>query len=452
MSVFSIQRYRSALKSLVSGRGLRAQLVRGGFGSGAVKAAGTLLSLVVALVLARVLGPAGYGIYSYVFALVGILSVPAQFGLPQLVVRETANAHAVADWSAVKGIWRWAGSLAVVLSLLLAFAGGAAVWMLGERLGGVQVATLAWGLVLLPVIVLARLRGAALRGLRHVVAGQLPDMVLRPGLLAILVLVLVLGFGEVVTASRAMALHALAATSALLVGAVLLLRVRPSELGSVQPRFSHRAWGRALIPLGLTAGMMVITRQSDIVLLGLFVEVEQVGIYRVAASASLLVAFGLEAVGAVVAPQIARLYARGELRQLQRLATACSRVSLAVALPAALVFVLYGEWLLGVVVGVEYAGGAAALAILAGGQLVNAGMGLVGLLLNMTGHETVVTRTLALAALGHIVANLLLIPVWGMNGAAVATAGTFILWNLLLARAVSKRLGIASAPFGIGRR
>jgi O-antigen/teichoic acid export membrane protein len=302
------------------------------------------------------------------------------------------------------------------------------------------------------VIVLARLRGAALRGLRHVVAGQLPDMVLRPGLLAILVLVLVLGFGEVVTASRAMALHALAATSALLVGAVLLLRVRPSELGSVQPRFSHRAWGRALIPLGLTAGMMVITRQSDIVLLGLFVEVEQVGIYRVAASASLLVAFGLEAVGAVVAPQIARLYARGELRQLQRLATACSRVSLAVALPAALVFVLYGEWLLGVVVGVEYAGGAAALAILAGGQLVNAGMGLVGLLLNMTGHETVVTRTLALAALGHIVANLLLIPVWGMNGAAVATAGTFILWNLLLARAVSKRLGIASAPFGIGRR
>ena len=94
-----------------------------------------------------------------------------------------------------------------------------------------------------------------------------------------------------------------------------------------------------MLPLGLTAGLMVITRQSDIVLLGLFVDAGEVGSYRVAAQASLLVAFGLEAVGAVAAPRIGRFYGRGELLQLQRLATACSRASLAVALPAALAII-----------------------------------------------------------------------------------------------------------------
>lgn len=204
----------------------------------------------------------------------------------------------------------------------------------------------------------------------------------------------------------------------------------------------------ATIPMGLTSGMMLINRQADILLLGLFVEPEQVGIYRIAVQGSLLVSFGLEAVNKVVAPHFTRLYNQGNYHQLQRLATASARGALAVALPATVIFALFGDWILWSAVGAEYVGGMVPLAILALGQMVNAGMGSVGLLLNMTDHEAVVTRTLVLVVVLNIAANLVLIPFWGMIGAATATAATFTVWNSLLAGSLKKRLGLNSTAFG----
>jgi len=441
----------SRVVGLLAGSGLRAQLLRGGVGSGAVKVAGTSLSLAVALVLARVLGPGGYGIYSYVFALVTILTIPAQFGLPQLVIRETARAQSSDEWAALRGIWRWSGAIALVSSVVIALVGGLTAAVFSDRFDSLQLATFGWGLALVPALALARLRGAALRGLRHVVASQMPDTVLRPALFVIFVLATAFGVGAELTADRAMALHVVAAALAFGVGAVWLRRTAPAQARTVRPRFEHRKWAHAVMPLGLTAGMTLINRHADIVLLGFFVEADEVGMYRVAVQAAILVAFGLQTVNLVAAPHVTRMYHQGNYAQLQRLVTACARGSLAVALPATLVFVLLGEWLLRWVVGVEYIGAATALAILSFGQIANASMGLVGLLLNMTGHEGIVARTVALAASGNIVANLVLIPLLGMNGAAVATAVTFLVWNILLARAVKNRLSINSTAFPMPR-
>ena len=55
--------------------GLRAQLLRSGIGSMAIKLGGLCLSLAVAIMLARVLGPEEYGVYSYVLALVSLMAM-----------------------------------------------------------------------------------------------------------------------------------------------------------------------------------------------------------------------------------------------------------------------------------------------------------------------------------------------------------------------------------------
>jgi O-antigen/teichoic acid export membrane protein len=336
--------------------------------------------------------------------------------------------------------------IAFASPVMIALASGATAWLLADQFSRLQLTTFAWGLVLVPMLVMVRVRDAAIRGLRHVVAGQLCEAILRPALLLTLVITFALVAIDL-TADRAMALHVFAAAVASLMSVTLLSKFRPAETHFVSPRFEHGAWLRSMLPLGLTAGMMLITRQSDIVVLGLFVEADQVGIYRVAVQASMLVAFGLQAVNMVAMPHVTRLYNRGAYPQLQYLATACARASLAIALPAAVTFSFFGEALLRWIVGVDYVTGAFALAILACGQVVNAGMGSVGLLLNMTDNEMVVTRILAFSVAGNIVANLALIPLWGMNGAAWATAMTFILWNVLLSRAVKKRLGINSTVF-----
>ena len=73
---------------------LRTRLLRGGAGSLAIKLGSVGLSFAVAVQLARVLGPDGYGVYALVFAIVTVLTVPTQLGVPQLVIRETARAQA----------------------------------------------------------------------------------------------------------------------------------------------------------------------------------------------------------------------------------------------------------------------------------------------------------------------------------------------------------------------
>jgi O-antigen/teichoic acid export membrane protein len=149
----------------------------------------------------------------------------------------------------------------------------------------------------------------------------------------------------------------------------------------------------------------------------------------------------------VVAPQFSRLYAQSNMAHMQVIATQSARAVLLLAVPIALLLILAGGVLLGWIFGAEFISARAPLAILAVGQLVNAAFGSVGFLLNMTGHEAVNARILWQSALLNILLNVVLIPIFGMNGAAVATAMSLAFWNVSLYRQVKNRLGIISTAF-----
>lgn len=436
-------------RRLLDGDGARAQLLRGGIGSLGLKLASAGLGFALAILLARALGPTGYGVYAYVFALVSLMAVPAEFGLPHLVVRETARAHAHEQWGLMRGVWRWSALAAGVLAVLVAAVAGGLAWALAERFSTLQLATVAWGLLLVPLIALGNLAGAALRGLRNVLQGQLPELVLRPGAFLALSAAVLLGGNGGFTADTAMLLHVIAAAGALAAGAWLLARQRPSPVARAAVAvYETRRWVRSAIPLALVAGMHLIHHHTDIVMLGLFMASGDVGAYRVAAQAATVVALGLNAMNMVVAPRFARLHASGDAGHLKWLVTFSARIILLLTLPVAACLALFGEPVIRVVFGDGYTTGSAALAILAAGQLCNAAFGSVAFLLNMTGHERDTARGLAAAVAVNVVLNLLLIPAFGLEGAALATSVTLGLWNVLLWRAVRRRLGIDSTALG----
>lgn len=435
---------------LTQNAGLRTQLLRGGIGSITVHISAILLSLLLTILLARALEPEGYGIYAWVLALISLMAIPAQFGLPNLVVRETAKAEVNERWGLMRGLWLWANAIVLGSSLALAIVAGVGVWFMTDRLSSIHVATFLLGLLLVPFIALGNIRGAALRGLRRVVLGQLPEYVLRPGLFILLIfaLALILPPGEF-SAPYAMGLHTVSAATAFGLGAWILWRVRPEPLRhQPQPHYQSRAWLTATLPLALVANMQFINKNTDILMLGLFTTAEDVGVYRVVVQVATAIAFGLGVVNLVVAPYFARLHEQQDFVRLQKLVTISARATLMLALPVVLAFVLLGEHILRIVFGVEFARGHVALAILTGGQLVNAAAGSVGFLLNMTGHERDTAVGLTVAALSNIALNLVLIPLFGMIGAALATATTLVIWNLILWRAVRHRLGIDSTAFG----
>ena len=427
------------------------QLLRGGVGSMVVKVAATTIAFFLAVVLARALGPEGYGAYAFVLSIIMLLAIPAQVGLPQLVVRETAKAHANKHWGLMRGLWRWGNRFVALFSALMVGIGILVLWIGGAWLEDTRWETLAVGLALVPLIALGNVRGAALRGLRRVVVGQLPEQILRPGLSRVMVLALIWWWPSAdLNPPLLMGLHGGAALIAFATGAALLWCIRPAPLfTSPPPDYQASFWRQAAMPLALLGGLQIINAHMGIIMLGLLSGDEEVGIYRVAVQVATLVVFGLQAVNQVLQPYFVRLHAQGDLKRLQQLVTSSARIILLLAFPPVLVMVVAGAPLLGLLFGEEYRPGALTLAIIGVAQLINAGMGSVGVLLNMTGHERDTLRGVAVAAIANVMLNLVLIPLYGMEGAATAMALTLVVWNLLLWRAVRRRLGINSSAIQI---
>jgi len=152
-------------------------------------------------------------------------------------------------------------------------------------------------------------------------------------------------------------------------------------------------------------------------------------------------AFFLLAVGPALAPTIASLSARGDTLRLQQIVVRSTRATLVPSLPAGLVGIAFGDRFL-LLYGPGSVAGRAALTILSLGQLANVALGPVALLLLMSGHERDAARTLGATALVVAGLNAILIPRWGVTGAAAATAATVTLRSLLLGYLVPRRVGV----------
>lgn len=183
-------------------------------------------------------------------------------------------------------------------------------------------------------------------------------------------------------------------------------------------------------------------------MLGMFRSAEEVGLYRGAFQLATLVAFPLQAMNYVLAPHFARLWVQSEFKRLQRIVTISARAVFAISLPLAILFICAGNPIMGGLFGEEFASGGVALAILCFGQLLNAGMGAVGSLLNMTGLERRSAEAVAVAAIANVLLNLWLIPVWGINGASLATTISLFVWNLYMGFFVVKKLKIDPTALG----
>lgn len=438
------------LQARLGQHGLGATLLRGGLGSSAVQGVHLVARVLTAVVLARFLGAEGFGIYALVMAIIRVVQVPAHSGLSKVGMRFTAAYGAQERWDAMRGLWRrltqWTfvyGIAAITGTLGLALALGY------YRQDYTFSVTLAIAAPLLLVLPLAIFHGALTRGLQHAVQGQMPEFVVRP--VAFLVLVVLAAWfakPEQLTPQQAMLLQLLAGALAVAVAAYWLRKVRPARMLAARARYESSQWFKAIVPLSLTGGMMIINNETDILMLGALAEPRDVGIYRVAAQGANMVVFFLTAMNLVLAPQISKLYTQGQHGALQRMLTWSTRIIFFGALGVALVFWLIGRQILGWVFGPEFVAGYAALAILCVGQLVNAGCGPVGAILNMTGFERDTTLGAGAGAIVNIGLNAALIPFFGMLGAATATAVSLLLWNGILVYRVYRRTGLVSTVWG----
>jgi O-antigen/teichoic acid export membrane protein len=413
-------------------------------GSFAFRGLGLLLGFGVNVLLARLLGASEFGVYTLAFAVIALLAVPMHDGVANLLMREVARDTAASAWGNLRGDLLAANLFIVIGAVAAVVIVAPVVWTQVPAAGRV----LWWlALALLPLYALANLRGAALLGLARPVLAQIPDLILRPALLG---LALLIGGGLAqwrIAADRAMAFHLGAALCAFLVGTALMLRALPRQIHGAAPVYRMRAWMRSLGPFALISGVQVTNSSLAVLLLGYFTTSPEISAYRVAFLGSSLLVIGMVAGGQVLSPQIAALHARGERTELQRRIRTMTRIMLATALPPALLLLVFSHPLIQFVFGEQYVRAQWPIVILIIGQLINVGTGAVGVLLIMTGHELSALRTLIGTTLLNLVLGLVLIPPLGALGAAIATAAAMAVSNLRMAWQARALLGVRSTPW-----
>jgi O-antigen/teichoic acid export membrane protein len=187
---------------------------------------------------------------------------------------------------------------------------------------------------------------------------------------------------------------------------------------------------RFALPIYLTSLIGIFGANIKTVLLGALNTVTSVGIF---AAASQINTVGQLFHGSIVtasAPIVSELYDQGEREQMGRFYQTVTKWTFTMNLPLFLIVLLFPVPILSIF-GKSFVSGASALTVLAWANLVNTGTGICGSVLEMTGNtslkliNSIVTFALTLGL------NALLIPHWGLMGAATASLAASATINLL---------------------
>lgn len=375
---------------------------------------GAGLLFLMNVVLARQLGPDGYGQFSYGLYLASLIAIMATLGLPNGSMRFVAESLEKRQWGALRGVV--ARSCQIVLVGAAVGAGllllATAVLPLGKELQ--QSAFFAS--LILPITSFGLWRSRVALGFNRLRLSIIPEEVLLPSLVVIGCLSLAVDTGR-----GAVAVYLAAGVLSLLIGAGRLAALVSGKVKGVRPEHDTRRLLKVSLPMTVGTMMQLGLNRADVFLLGAMVGMEAAGTYTAAARLALLVVFGLRVVDSVAAPRFAAAYCGEEPSELGPLFRRFILWSACAGLPVFLLVMAAPQAALGFF-GEGFYGAAILLRILALGQLANAATGPAVVLFLMTGNERLYAGLISACLLLNVVCNAIAIHFWQSVGAACATA------------------------------
>lgn len=434
-----LQGYLDALLLDLRSTGERGRLVREMLVTMGLRIGALGIAFVASVIYARTLQARGYGVYAYVIAWYDVALIPVGLGLQEYLVREAAKDTRP---ERLRGILRWADKRLLISGILGALALSGIGYLLPAAANFRPLFLVAAWLPLLATLAFAR--QSILRASNAVVASQWPQLLMAPALMLVALLIwwLVTGY-----------LTPTVLIAAMLASLVVCLVVQSWQVrrhishGQHTPADSLSLKGA--FPFMWLSAIWLVNSRMDLLILGSLKSSTDVGVYAVVVRVAGLVTLTTVTVNTIISPRISAYFHGGDQTRLQRLVGASAHRTFLLCLPLGLVLIFAGGPLLGLAFGAEYARGWAALAILSFAQLLNVMFGPVGVTLYMTGHESIANRTFTLSAILNVILNFLLIPDFGIVGAAVATSISLVAWNLGLWVVVRRRLGLRPTALGI---
>lgn len=419
----------------------RSILATSGFVVGA-RVAGSIAGFATQIILARMIGADNLGIFFIAVSLALVLCTMCTLGYPWIIAPIVSQGER-GDGSQLLHFLRWARRDVTIASALLVtpVVVGA---LLVPGLGADLRVCLVIGALTAPIFAQMRINGALSNAQKRFLLAYSPDLFLRPVLLlAMVALLWKLGWQGSVWIL--VGLH-LILVLGLTVGQSIRLGLTGTETGWRQIgrrapglardrqdiRNQGRLWRLQALPMMVAMLFIGVFADIDLLLASLFLDDAHTAVFGVCLKIALFLAFAVQAIHSIILRDASDAVGSADNRDLRSILIRANVLSVAGSLAALVLVVGFGRQGLGVF-GPEFVHGYSCLVILVCAQLVRAAAGPATQILAITGHQKAALPVFA-AGLGLlIVLNAVLVPVWGLIGAALAVLVVTAFWSLGLA-------------------
>lgn len=393
------------------------------------------------LVFARILGAELLGVFVLAQTTLLILSLAASFGVGPMLLRFIPVSLSRGDSDGAAGIFAVGARIVLVTSAITI-----AVLLLGRNILVYRIFDEPRLLDLIPIVAIAilpaafvKVFGFSLRAIRQAYHETFCLEIVAKSV-KLLVFLVLLSAGLKLTGL----MWALTVSYAVAAAAMVFIIDRHSRYLTRGPRATTIPVRRALTfsaTMTFVAFMNYSLSITDRTMLGILSTSSDVGVYNIAFLISNMLALVFMGFNNAFAPLISELYHNERRSELNNLYSSLTRTVLIIVLPALIWIVGFGDDLL-LFFGKDFHAGYLAMVILGAGVLTRCAVGSVGTLLMLSGHQLYNAINIAVVTAANIALNLFLIPRYGVLGAAIATAISLAVINVVGLIEVKLLIGI----------
>ena len=382
-----------------------------------------------AFLLARLLGAEHYGSYQLTLNVVTLVADLALLGLDTALMRYVAIAVSRSDQKRTWGTLQIGLGIPLLLSIIASVGVFALSYPVAEQIfHDISLAPLLQlAAVIIPFSSMGDALTGAVRGFKNMRYPVYAKFIIQPILKIILIV------GAAVTGLKVQYAIGIFGAGELVAAAMLVYYLNKLFKLNRPAMAAERPFREVLtftIPDWIAGIMDTFRLNIQSILIGSLSSIAGVGVFAVADQLNVIGHDFYTSINASAKPYIAELHDRGDDKQLERLYQATSKWSLTVNLPFFLLMVLFPVPVLSIF-GKSFEGGAIALIIMAWASLVDVGTGMCGAILNMTGYTGLKLANNILSLVLSILINVILIPRWGIVGAAVSALSATLILNLV---------------------
>ncbi len=407
-----------------------------------LRGGGAAFAFLTQIAIARWAGADVFGIYAVAWTWIIVLGTLSQAGfgisITRFVARYEERGRSARAWQAVI----FSGLFVLGLGLVTALVAAAVIYSKSVFGGTVLNVTLLLAMVAVPFYALSELGKGVLRGLGESVMAYAPGYLLRPALLFSFIGA-AFWFSLPIDGTLIVGAVGVSLVIVALVQWARILRHR-NEAGAKVPRRWHAGhWLAISLPMILVDGHFLLVSYMDLLVLDLFVAPEVVAVYFAAVKIVALIWFVPFAVSGIGARVLAKDFERQDGQDFERSVRRFAHWSFWPTLVLAVLMSVFGDRIL-MLFGAGFEAGLPVLRILALGLVFQAAAGPIKFLMTMTSEQNASAVILCSTAALNIALNFALIPIWGLEGAAIATVATQILATGLMVFQARRKLGVWS--------